>query len=142
MKKVFAMLVVAALLLTACDKEKIVGNDDLPATATAFITTHYSSAQIRQVVKERDDLKTYFHVYLDNGTRLSFSRQGDIREIKGTEPIPGAVLPALLLNYVTTNYPDAFIKEWELDDTGHEVKLSSNIKLEFDKNGNFLRIDD
>ncbi len=142
MKKVFAMLVVSSVLLIACDKEKVVGSDDLPANATGYITTHYPAIQIKQVVKERDDLKTYFHVYLENGSRLSFSRQGDIREIKGTTAIPDAILPALIVNYVTTNYPGAFIKEWERDDTGHEIKLSTNIKLEFDRNGNFLRIDD
>lgn len=133
-------MTLSALLLVACDKEKVVHSDDLPANANGFITTHYSGKQILQVVKELDDLKTYYHVYLNNGTKLDFSRQGNIKKVEGTEEIPDTVIPLLILNYVDTNYPAAFIRGWDLDDTKQEIKLSTDIELEFDKNGNFLRV--
>ena len=133
-------MTLSALLLVACDKEKVVHSDDLPATASGFITTHYSGKQILQVVKELDNLKTYYHVYLNNGTKLDFSRQGNIKKVEGTEEIPGTVIPVLILNYVHTNYPAAFIRGWDLDDTRQEIKLSTDVELEFDKNGNFLRV--
>jgi len=133
-------MTLSALLLVACDKEKVVHSDDLPATASGFITTHYSGKQILQVVKELDNLKTYYHVYLNNGTKLDFSRQGSIKKVEGTDEIPDTVIPLLILNYVNTNYPAAFIRGWDIDDTDQEIKLSTDIELEFDKNGNFLRI--
>ena len=133
-------MTLSALLLVACDKEKVVYSDDLPANARGFITTHYSGKQILQVVKELDNLKTYYHVYLNNGTKLDFSRQGNIKKVEGTEEIPDTVIPLLILNYVDTNYPAAFIRGWDLDDTKQEIKLSTDIELEFDKNGNFLRV--
>lgn len=134
-------MTLSALLLVACDKEKVVQNDDLPANASGFISTHYAGKEILQVVKELDNLKTYYHVYLNNGTKLEFSRQGNIKEIEGTEAIPDSVIPALILNYVDTNYPTEFIRGWNIEDATQDIKLSGGLKLEFDKNGNFLRID-
>lgn len=133
-------MTLSAFLLVACDKEKVVQEDDLPATARGFVTTHYPGKKVLQVVKELDNLKTYFHVYLDNGTRLDFSRQGSIRQIEGTDPIPATIIPALILSYVETNYAGKFIRAWELEDAIQEIKLSSGEELEFDKNGNFLRV--
>ena len=133
-------MILSAFLLVSCDKEKVVQTDDLPANASGFVSTHYAGKQILQVVKELDNLKTYYHVYLNNGTKLDFSRKGDIKKVEGTDPVPNTVIPALILNYVSTNYAAAFIRGWELDDTRQEVKLSSDVELEFDKNGNFLRV--
>lgn len=141
MKKIFLLMTLSALLLVACDKEKVVQSDDLPASANGFVTTHYAGKQILQVVKELDNLKTYFHVYLDNGSKLDFSRKGDIKKIEGVEAIPNTVIPALILDYVDTYYPADFIRGWEIDDATQDIKLSTGVKLEFDKNGNFLRID-
>ncbi len=133
-------MTLSALLLVACDKEKVVHNNDLPANASGFVTTHYSGKQILQVVKELDNLKTYYHVYLNNGTKLDFTRQGNIRKIEGTNEIPDTVIPILILNYVDTHYPAAFIRGWNLNDATQDIKLSTDIALEFDKNGNFLRV--
>ena len=133
-------MTLSALLLVACDKEKVIQPGDLPANASGFISTHYSGKQILQVIKELDNLKTYYHVYLDNGSKLDFSRQGDIKKIEGVEAIPDTVIPSLILTYVDTNYPNDFIRGWEMDDAIQEIKLSNDLNLEFDKNGNFLRI--
>ena len=107
-------MTLSALLLVSCDKEKAVLADDLPANAIGFIAAHYDGKQILQVVKELDNLKTYYHVYLDNGTKLDFSRQGDIIKIEGTEAIPDTVIPQLILDYVDTNYSNEFIRGWEI----------------------------
>ena len=140
MKKIFLLMTLSAFLLVSCDKEKVVQEDDLPANASGFVTTHYPGKQILQVVKELDDLKTYFHVYLDNGSKLEFSRQGNIRKIEGTEPIPSTIIPVLILDYVAANYNGEYIRSWEREDATQEIKLSSGVALEFDKNGNFLRV--
>ncbi len=78
----FLLMTLSAFLLGSCDKEKFVQEDDLPVNASGFVTTHYPGKQILQVVNELDDLKTYYHVYLDNGSKLEFSRQGNIPRIK------------------------------------------------------------
>lgn len=142
MKKMLLAFLLPAILLTACDKEKIIQADDLPGNATSYINTHFAAQQILQVVKERDDLKTSYTVYLNNGTKLEFTRQGEIREIEGSEPIPANALPVLITSYVQTHYAGSFIKAWEIESSKQDITLSTGVKLEFDKQGNFLRIDD
>src|SRR5688572_86418 len=139
MKK-FLVMTLAALMLVSCDKEQAVLVEDLPANALGFVEAHYEGKQVLHVIKELDNLKTYYHVYLDNGTKLDFSRQGEIMKIEGTEAIPNTVMPQLILDYVDAHYPNDFIRGWEIKDATQYIQLSVDVELEFDKNGNFLRI--
>lgn len=144
MKKVIhsvVSLAVVLMLFTACDKESVVSADGLPKDAQLFITQHFPNHEILQVVKERDDLKTTYEVYLSEGFNLDFDKKGKIVSVEGTSKLPDSVVPEKILGYVQTNYPDYFIRDWELDDRGQEVTLSNGMDLKFDKNGNFLRID-
>lgn len=134
-------LAFALVMFTACDKESIVSADGLPKSAQLFITQHFPNHEVLQVVKERDDLKTTYDVYLSDGFNLDFDKNGKILGVEGTSKLPDSVVPEKILAYVQANYPDYFIRDWELDDRGQEVALSNGMDLKFDKNGNFLRID-
>lgn len=142
MKYYHLLALALTLVFTSCDKEKIVNEDDLPADASSFIATHYPSQSITRVIKDRDDTKVTYDVYLNNGTKLEFTRSGTLKEIEGSERIPDSILPALVLQYVQDNYPTAFIRGWEKDDATNEARLSNGVELVFDKHGNFLRVDD
>lgn len=144
MKKVNYLVVlvsVAAMLVVSCEKEKVVSTDRLPASAQSFITQHFPEHEILQVVKERDDLKTSYDVYLSEGYNLDFDKHGNILGIESPNRLPDSVVPPKLLAYVRTHYPDHFIRDWEKDDRGQEIKLSNGMELQFDKEGNFQRID-
>lgn len=144
MKKVIYSVFSFAIVLmtfTACDKERVVSADGLPKDAQLFIAQHFPGYEILQVVKERDDLKTTYDVYLSEGFNLDFDKKGKILGVEGTNKLPDSVVPEKILAYVQANYPDYFIRDWELDDHGQEVTLSNGMDLKFDKNGNFLRID-
>ncbi len=136
-----SILSIALMLFTACDKERVISVDSLPVAANTYIAQHFPDHEILQVVKERDDLKTTYEVYLREGYKLEFNRKGDILGVEGNNRLPDSVIPEKILVYVNTNYSDHFILDWELDDRGQEVKLSNRLELKFDKNGNFLRID-
>lgn len=142
MKSTILILALPVLLLASCTKEKIVGSDDLPATSTNYVTTHFPDQTIVHAVREYDDLQIKYTVYLKNGVKIEFNQNGEVKEIDGNNALPDSVIPAAILAYVKSNYPSAFIKKWEVERTKQEVKLSNGITLEFDKNGNFLRIDD
>ncbi len=144
MKKTNYLMVLVgavALLVVGCDKEKVVSTDRLPGNAQTYITQHFSGHEILQVVKERDDLKTSYEVYLSEGYKLDFDKNGKIRGVEGSNRLPDSVVPPSLLTYVNSQYPDQFVRDWELDDRGQEIKLSNGMELQFDKEGNFLRID-
>lgn len=144
MKTTMHLMAIASILFlsfTACDDERVVGENALPKAASLYITQHFPSHKVVQVVKERDDMKTTYDVFLDEGYRLEFSKKGDILGVEGNSELPDSVIPPAILTYVQASYPDEHILDWELDDTGQEVTLSNRLELKFDKNGNFLRID-
>lgn len=141
MKRLLMLLAVPVLLLSACKKEKVIDDSDLPREARDFIGTHFSGVTISQSVREWDDSRWKYEVYLSNGTKLEFNHKGEVEEISGNSALPESALPALIVSYVKTNYPDQYIRKWELESTTQEVTLSNNLELVFDKQGNFLRID-
>lgn len=136
-----SFLGVFLLLLSSCDKERLVNESELPSDARTYIALHFPDLEITQVIKERDDLVTSYEVYLSGGFKLDFNSSGEIRGIEGTGKLPDSVVPEAILAYVNTHYPDYFIRDWEWDDREQEVKLSNQVELRFDRSGNFLRID-
>lgn len=50
-------------------------------------------------------------------------------------------LPAAILDYLSTNYPNIAIDEAELEDGIYEIELVNGLELEFDINGNFLSVE-
>lgn len=141
MKSSLILLALPVLLFSSCTKEKIVGANDLPATSTNYINNHFPDQVIVHAIKEYDDLRIKYTVYLKNGVKLEFNQSGEVKEIEGNNALPDSVIPSGILGYVKSHYPDVFIKKWNRERTIQEVKLSNGMELEFDNNGNFLRID-
>lgn len=144
MKKIIKNTFGLGLLIfffTACDKESVVAENQLPTEAVMYIQTHFPEHKIVQIVKDRDGLSVSFDVILDGGYKLEFERKGAIKGVEGTAKLPDSVIPTPVLEYVNANYADQHIIDWELDDNGQEVKLINGLELKFDKQGNFLRLD-
>ncbi len=132
MKKTLLLLTLPAVLLfSSCTKEKVVAPNDLPATSTNYISTHFPDQQIVQAVKEFDDLKITYTVYLNNGTKIEFNQSGEVKEMEGNDALPDSVIPSAILTYIENNYPSEFIKNWNLEKTVQEIKLSNGITLEY-----------
>jgi hypothetical protein len=145
MTKFKSVLIALVLLVSfsSCSKDDdlVISEADLPAAAKSYLQTHFQLTTINKVVKDTDDLGVEYEVYLANGTYLEFNGEGAIDQIKSKTKLPDSVIPASLLSYVASNYPDLFIIEWELDTADQEIKLSNGVELKFDLQGNFLRID-
>lgn len=141
---------IAGLLIwatTACEQEKVVAQESLPDNARTFITTHFPQETVIQVVRDRDGLKTSFDVILSNGFDLEFTKTGECTQVDGkNKTIPdGVVNPEKIRTYVRTNFSQHTIVSWEKDQDDRDrynVELSNGLDLNFDKNGDFLRIDD
>jgi hypothetical protein len=136
-------LFVASFTFIACDddNDKIISTDELPATAQAFLQTHFPSQEIRLVEKDNSS----YDVYLINGFQIEFTLSGEWDEVDGNgQEIPAsiiALIPSSIPTYVETNYPNQFIVDINKENFGYEIDLNNNIELEFDTEGNFLRID-
>ena len=120
--------------------------DKLPSSAQDFIKQHFSSASVEEV-KENSSWKIWedekYEVRFSNGIELDFDKNGNILEIdtQNDQAIPEAVLPSNIVSYLQSNYPDEQIVGWDKKDDGQGVELMNGIEVEFDENGNFLKID-
>lgn len=127
--------------MAACNEDKLVTEQDLPADAKSFLNDHFVNIDIVQVVKDREGLFNEYEVYLKNSTVLEFDRKGKIIRLKSMDGIPENALPPNVVIYVSENFPEQLITEWEMDDKHQEVELLNGIELRFNKNGEFIRMD-
>ncbi|MFV0328295.1 MAG: PepSY-like domain-containing protein [Dysgonomonas sp.] len=145
MKKVLFTvgLLIMSFAFIACDDDddKVISVDNLPTNVQAFLQTHFASQEVRMVEKDNDS----YDVYLINGFEIEFTLSGEWDDIDGRgQQIPAsivALIPTNIPTYITTNYPNQFIVEINKEHFGYEIDLNNNLELEFDTEGNFLRID-
>ncbi len=139
MKKIiFFILVIVTFSSIRAQKTNL----EVPSQINTFINKHFSGKTVVKYKKEIDKKGTEYKIYLNDFTKLEFNTQFEPVEIKSESQLPESVLPSKIVSYVKSNYPALFILEWEKKKTKQQVELSNDLELEFDLNGNFLRIDD
>ncbi len=144
MKKIFAVLATVMISLTACaDRHQQIDYPKLPVQAQAFIQTYFNHADIAYIERERDGIHYEYSVYLKNATEIDFDNHGNLQSIDcKVSPVPAGIVPELIVNFVSLHHPDHFIVEYAVDYRRLKVELSNGLDLEFDLEGNFIRIDD
>lgn len=146
MKNAFFVLGLASMVFVSCKKDKdnedvVLSDADIPAQIKNYVTLHFASGSINKAVKDKEPNSITYDVYLSNGTELEFDQNFNIIDIDGSAKLPDSVIPEKILNYVTEKYPGNYITGWELEANYQQVQLNNNVELEFDTEGNFLRID-
>ena len=129
-----------ALLLASCSDE-IMNDDEKPKEIIEYVSSHFPSLEILQIIKDFDGLSFTYEVIIEENYYIEFSKKFKVLEVSGIKKLPDSVIPAKILNYVTENYPDNYIKSWELDDKNQQVELDNDVELIFNKRGDFLKID-
>lgn len=127
--------------LVSCDSEKVVDDADIPAGISEFVSTNFPDNDILQVVKDVEGLSTDYDVILDGGVSLTFKKNGEVKDIDGTSKLPDGVIPSKISEYVSTNFPNQVITDWELTDRNQQIGLDNGLELEFNMDGDFLRMD-
>ena len=80
---------------------------------------------------------------LFDGTELEFRNNGQwIKVDCGMNPLPNGILPANTAKYLTAKFPMNFATHIKYEHKRYEVELNNDLDLLFDKNGNFIGIDD
>jgi hypothetical protein len=130
-----------ALFLSACDKEEVIPSNALSGEIKSYISTHFPNKSIIQVIRDRDGLTKTYDVMLSESISLEFNRKNEIIEIDGLTELPLSVIPQRIRQYVIDNSPSNLITDWELDDKNQQIQLDNGLDLEFNMNGDFLRID-
>jgi hypothetical protein len=115
----------------------------LPAKAQSFIRQYFPERKIALSKKERELSGTTYDVIFSNGDKIEFFGNGDWKEIQcKTTLVPEALIPAPILDYVKTNYPEAGITEIECRKRGYEISLTNRLEIEFNKQFVVIDIDD
>ncbi len=143
MKKMMIVLATVLLSMNACAERTQVGAfADLPKPAQVFVETYFAKADITVILYEREGLHNEYEVRLNDGTKMEFDYQGSLEKVDcQTRPVPAGVVPALIADYVTANHPTMFIVEYSIDRRKQTVELNTEMEIEFDKAGNFVRYD-
>lgn len=140
MKKFF-ILALLPLFLVSCDKEEILPISDIPSEISIYIENHFPANSLIQAIEDKDGFELTYDITLEGGFFLEFNRKKEVIDIEGATKLPDSVIPSKLLNYVVANYANNFIAGWELDDKNQQIELDNGLDLEFNMNGDFLRID-
>lgn len=146
MKKVLFTLAlfIVSFAFIACsddDDDKKISEEDLPQVSRTFLQTHFKGEEVRLVEEDNDS----YDVYLINGFKIEFNRNGEWDDIDGgTKAIPEtilALLPDGIVAYVSENYADKHITEVNKEHYGYEIEVNNGLELKFDSEGKFIGID-
>lgn len=144
MKKIFFSLIAVTMMSTVTQaQDQRLNVKELPEFIKVYVDKNYPEGKINRAKLDVDTDKSTYEVKLKDRTELEFDQEGMIIQIEQKKPIASHLLPSKLVDYVSENYPDKGILEWKLEKNKgkQEVKLTNRIELEFDLNGNFIKID-
>ena len=144
MKKLVFLLVCLFTLQTVAraDDDKPIQVSQMPQPAQQFIKQHFADSKIALAKMESDFFYKSCEVIFTNGDKVEFDKKGRWEEVNCKySSVPVAIIPAAILNYVTTNYPDVKVQKIERDKKEYEVKLSNRTELKFDLKFNLIDID-
>ena len=142
-KYLFLMLLPMVICLASCDyHDRVVDKGDMPTKTTMFISDYFPGCDIVSIDKDRDLGGVSYDVVLSCGVRLEFDGKGEWKEVD-CEPdqVPDGIVPAKILDYVISKYPNNYIVKIERDWYHYHVELNNDVELVFDKDGNFRHID-
>jgi len=147
-----SMFLMVALLFFAATSASAARHDvgtpipfaQLPAKALRFYKDHFSQADVASVILfSKYFAKKEYTVYMKDGSKVEFTSTGDWEKVKmKTNPVPDKIIPAPIAEYIKTNFPDSSVKEIKKSQRKIEVELTNGLEVEFNHQGQFLRIDD
>ncbi len=147
MKKIFlfasaALLAVFMAATAFADDDRTISFDKLPEKAQKFVKQHFGDKAVSSITHDADWIDGDYSVRLGDGTEISFRSNGEWEEVecKGSQ-VPAAIVPAKIAAYVTEKYPDVRIEEIDRDMRGYDIELSNDVKLKFDRKGEFTSVD-
>lgn len=164
-KKFLVVLVIGVISLVSCKKEVVVTPNatqttdstsnvvedvqkssvnfsDLPVKALETINSHYSQNNIASYeVKTIPVIGKSYEVKFNDGAEIDFNSDGIWYEWKDAKGLPKGVVPDNINTYLSKNYASTFAIAIDKEDKKIKIDLASDIDLEFDADGNFVRVD-
>lgn len=144
--KITIVLAVVLILITGCvyGQDRAISANQLPKMAKTFLFTNFKGIGIGSAIEDREIYGVdEYKVYLANGTKIEFDSNGNWKEVDGKhQKLPYGFIPSRIQNYASKSFPNTFIIKIEKERWSYKAELSNGIDLEFDRKGNFTKIDD
>ncbi|QBJ86991.1 hypothetical protein DDI74_12280 [Chryseobacterium gleum] len=145
-KKITGVLMIMFLLMGSfiSAQDRAISPNQLPKTAKNFLAVHFKGIPVNSAIEDREIYGVdEYKVYLTNGMKMEFDSSGNWKEVDGKhQKIPYGFIPGSIRNYSTKNFPNTYIIKIEKKRWSYKAELSNGLELEFDRNGNFKKIDD
>jgi len=143
-KSILMAFVAAAISLTACaGNEKLITFAQLPAAAQTIVQDNFDAGNIAYVKMENEFFGKEYEVQLNDGTEIDFEGNGSLKKVDcKLMAVPEALVPAPVLEYVKTMFPQAFVTEWGKDDWGWKAELNNKLELKFNRKYEPVGLDD
>lgn len=116
----------------------------LPQPAQSFLSKNFKSDVSFIKIDKTLGYVTDYEVVLTDGAEIDFNRDGswDSIDMPGSKAVPSSLVPRQISDYVAKNFPKQKIVSINKESHGYDIELQSGLDLEFDKAGQFKRIDD
>lgn len=115
----------------------------LPQAAKSILNDNFKAKiSLIKIDKSFGSVKE-FEVILNDGTEISFDKNGNWNEIEmpGNKSVPGSFVLKNISDYIKKVHSGQKIVGIEKERGGFNIELSNGIDMKFDKSGNFLRYD-
>ena len=145
MKKLFSFVLLALMVSSsACaGNEQVISFEQLPEKAQSFVKTYFAGEEIAFVMHEKEGLSEEYEVKFSSGATVEFNKTGELKKVDCRRlAVPDGIVPEIVVSYVKTKFPKEYITEWGKDDRRWKVELNNGLDLLFDKNYQFVGIDD
>lgn len=143
MKLIVTLLMAVFAFNTVNAKEKMITEAELPKNARTFLKEHFSTHKIISVTEEREDFfwKEY-KVFLAGGNVVEFNSKGEWKEIKTTGQMPASIVPQAITEHLRSNFPAEQVCKIKKDRSGYEVELLNGLDVKFNKEMQYIGLDD
>lgn len=136
---------IMVMVTTAAQAQvKSITFNQLPKAAQNFVTKYFGEKNVSYITVESEFLSSKeYEVRLNDGKKIEFDAKGNWTEVDSEkEAVPADIVPAAIVAHVNKSFPNNAIVQISKSSRKYEVELSNGLDLEFDKKGQFLRIDD
>ena len=142
MKKIVLLAIgIFAAAVMASSREVPITFDQLPSAAKTFVTENFPGETVTMALKDVHGRAEY-DVRLSDGTELEFTHSGALKKISSRAGVSEKFIPDSIRRYVTSLFPGAGYREYEVGRRTYEVKLSNGMELKFNSNFMVMEVDD
>ena len=103
----------------------------------------FPGQMIEYAIIDADFSKTTYEICLNNGVEMEFDINGEWYMVDcNYDPVPQQLIPAVIANFVSTNYSDQTIVKIDKENGGYSIDLSNDVEIKFDSNGQVIEVSD